>query len=75
MSLIWGEKDTIAPIQQGEELSTMLKPIRFSRLPDIGHMPQLESPKLFNETLLKTLREIPVAKLSMIKKGNLRGSL
>ena len=55
VSLIWGEKDQVTPIEQGEELSSILKPIRFSRMQDIGHMPQLEAPEEFNSKLLDAL--------------------
>lgn len=58
ISLIWGEEDIITPISQGEELEKILKPVKFTRLPEIGHMPQLESPTLFNQALLDRLREL-----------------
>ena len=56
VSLIWGEKDQVTPIVQGEELEQILKPIKFDRLPAIGHMPQLEDSAVFNATLLNALK-------------------
>lgn len=58
LSFIWGEKDTVTPIEQGNELSTILNPLSFTRLPNIGHMPQLEDPELFNRHILQTLEAL-----------------
>lgn len=58
IALIWGEKDTITPISQGEALEKILSPVQFARLPDIGHMPQLENPKVFNHALSQSLQQI-----------------
>lgn len=58
IALIWGEEDTITPISQGEALEKILDPVSFARLPGIGHMPQLENPKVFNHVLSQSLREI-----------------
>ncbi len=58
LSLIWGEEDIITPISQGEELEKILNPIKFTRLPEVGHMPQLENPTLFNQILLERLQEL-----------------
>jgi pimeloyl-ACP methyl ester carboxylesterase len=39
--LIWGEDDTVTPIEQGERLSLLLRaPLR--RLPGVGHVPHIE---------------------------------
>lgn len=58
ISFIWGEEDIITPISQGEELEKILSPVKFTRLPEIGHMPQLENPTLFNQVLLERLQEL-----------------
>ena len=58
ISFIWGERDTVTPIAQGEELSAILSPKLFKRLSDTGHMPQLESPALFNEYLQAALEAL-----------------
>jgi pimeloyl-ACP methyl ester carboxylesterase len=60
VSLIWGKKDTVTPINQGDELAGILNLKRFTRLSNVGHMPQLEDPELFNKTLLKTLQDFAV---------------
>ena len=58
LSLIWGTKDTVTPIEQGNALAQVVKPLRFTRLDDIGHMPQLET-STFSSTLLQALTEMP----------------
>ena len=58
VSFIWGDKDTVTPIAQGFELAQVIKPVKLHSLTDVGHMPQLEVPKLFNNTLIKTLDEL-----------------
>ena len=58
VELIWGGKDTVTPIAQGEELVRILSPKSFRTLSEIGHMPQLESPAQFNTTLLGALNSL-----------------
>lgn len=58
VSFIWGDKDAVTPIEQGFELAKIIKPVKLHSLTDVGHMPQLEVPKLFNKTLIKTLDEL-----------------
>jgi len=58
LSLIWGTMDTVTPIEQGNALAQVIKPVRFKRLDDIGHMPQLETPS-FSSELLTALAEMP----------------
>ena len=55
VSFIWGEMDTVTPIAQGEELEDILSAKSFRRLPETGHMPQLERPGLFNKALMDAL--------------------
>jgi pimeloyl-ACP methyl ester carboxylesterase len=61
ISLIWGEEDKVTPIAQGEELSRVRQPVRFTRLADVGHMPQLEAPDAFATALVATLDDFNVA--------------
>ena len=56
--LIWGEEDTICPISMGNWYDSKLPNSVMARLPNIGHVPQLEDPqKCLIEMLswLKTL--------------------
>ncbi|MEM9332604.1 MAG: alpha/beta hydrolase [Pseudomonadota bacterium] len=59
VNFIWGDKDTVTPISQGEELATYLQPAKFHRMKDIGHMPQLEASVEFNKALLDILLSNP----------------
>jgi pimeloyl-ACP methyl ester carboxylesterase len=58
IELIWGEKDNVTPIAQGVDLAQLLKVSHFKRMPEVGHMPQLEEPNLFSEALLQSLQRI-----------------
>jgi pimeloyl-ACP methyl ester carboxylesterase len=69
VELIWGEKDNVTPIAQGVDLAQLLKVSHFKRMPEVGHMPQLEEPKLFSEALLQSLQRIQ----SMPFTASLRG--
>ena len=58
VALIWGDRDTVTPQAQGDELAGLLKPTSFRLLAETGHMPQLERPALFNRHLLQLLQEL-----------------
>ena len=75
ISLIWGEKDMVTPITQGETLAGVLKTTRFSRLQDVGHMPQLEAPEEFSETLVMTLDELAASGSAAMRGPRLRPTL
>ena len=42
--LIWGERDTICPVEMGFWYNSHLPNSTFIRLREIGHNPQFESP-------------------------------
>ncbi len=54
---IWGERDMITPVVQGQKLTSLVKGSHMVTLPEVGHIPQLESTVRFNDALLKTLQE------------------
>ena len=57
--LIWGEKDTVTPLWQSQNLNSLIAGSKLITLPGIGHVPQIENPQSFNETVtqfLKTLK-------------------
>jgi pimeloyl-ACP methyl ester carboxylesterase len=45
--VIWGEEDTVIPIENGEKLYNSILNSRFVVLKDCGHVPQEEKPELF----------------------------
>jgi pimeloyl-ACP methyl ester carboxylesterase len=56
--LIWGEKDTVTPLWQGQKLNALIPGSQLLTLSDIGHIPQIEDPKRFNETLSLFLEKL-----------------
>jgi pimeloyl-ACP methyl ester carboxylesterase len=53
--LIWGEKDTVTPLEQAKDLQTLLPQATLTVLPGLGHIPQIEDPLAFNAALLQAL--------------------
>lgn len=54
--VLWGENDTMVPLKLAERLQKEIPGSRLVRIPECGHMPQLECPAAFNAALLKHLR-------------------
>ena len=54
--LVWGERDTITPLWQGQRLAQWLPSSKLVVLPGIGHLPQAESPPAFQAALLAFLK-------------------
>lgn len=75
VGLIWGEQDSVTPIAQGEALADIVEPVSFVRMAETGHMPQLERPQQFNETLLKTLGALRAEAVQNKLSGELRTSI
>lgn len=55
--IIWGDKDSIIPIESGYKLNNNLKHSRIVIMNGIGHLPYEEAPHEFNEILLGFLNE------------------
>ena len=59
VAILWGDKDTITPVEQALDLRTLLpSDTELTLLPGLGHIPQIEDPAMFNEALLKTLGKL-----------------
>jgi pimeloyl-ACP methyl ester carboxylesterase len=56
--LIWGDKDTITPLWQGETLKKVIPNSSLSVLRGLGHIPQIEDPVQFNNSLLPFLEQV-----------------
>lgn len=54
---IWGARDTVTPLGQGERLVALVPHGRLEVLPDVGHIPQIEDPDRFATLLVRVLRE------------------
>ena len=53
--LLWGERDTVTPLAQGEQLRDLLPNVSLSVIPAAGHQPMEEASSAFNEQLLTFL--------------------
>jgi pimeloyl-ACP methyl ester carboxylesterase len=53
--IIWGEGDTVTPLPQGQHLASLLPDATLVTMPGIGHIPQLEDERTFNELLVENL--------------------
>ncbi len=56
LALIWGARDTITPLAQARRLQTLLPDSRLRVIPDAGHIPHIEAPQAFEQTLLAVLQ-------------------
>jgi pimeloyl-ACP methyl ester carboxylesterase len=55
-AILWGDKDTLTPVEQALDLRALLRPeTGLTLLPSLGHIPQIEDPDMFNDALLKAL--------------------
>ncbi|HEV8146512.1 MAG TPA: alpha/beta hydrolase [Bryobacteraceae bacterium] len=53
--LIWGDKDSVTPLWQGEKLKQTIPNSTLNVLKGLGHIPQIEGPDQFNNSLLPFL--------------------
>jgi pimeloyl-ACP methyl ester carboxylesterase len=59
VAILWGDKDTITPVEQARDLQTLLpQETELTLLPGLGHIPQIEDPSMFNDALLKKLAKL-----------------
>ena len=42
VDIVWGEADTVTPIEQGERIARLVNARSFARLPGVGHIPHIE---------------------------------
>jgi pimeloyl-ACP methyl ester carboxylesterase len=58
VAIIWGEKDSVTPMEQANDLQHRLAQATLTVLPGLGHIPQIEDPDRFNAALLKAIRDL-----------------
>lgn len=58
LTLVWGSLDTITPPEQAKEIAALVPKVQLLMLDGVGHIPQIENPKLFNQTLVALLTSI-----------------
>ena len=56
--LIWGDKDSVTPLWQGEKLKQTIPNSTLKVLNGLGHIPQIEGPDQFNNSLLLFLDRV-----------------
>lgn len=56
LGILWSELDKVTPLSQGEELARVAPHKVMTILPDSGHIPQIETPALFEQELAAMLR-------------------
>jgi len=54
-ALIWGEKDSVTPLDQAHDLQRLIPQASLSVHAGLGHIPQIEDPAAFNAALLTAL--------------------
>jgi pimeloyl-ACP methyl ester carboxylesterase len=57
--LIWGGRDTITPLAQGQRLARLVKGARLVVMDAVGHIPQLEDPAPFDAIFAQALAGFP----------------
>ena len=50
--VIWGETDNVTPIAQGREIARLIPGATWVSLPNVGHIPAIEAPGLFNRAVV-----------------------
>jgi pimeloyl-ACP methyl ester carboxylesterase len=53
--VLWGDKDSVTPLSDGEHLAKMIPDAKLEVLPGVGHLPPVENTPGFNKTLLEFL--------------------
>ncbi|MEK7649816.1 MAG: alpha/beta hydrolase [Patescibacteria group bacterium] len=56
-AIMWGSDDTVTPLEQGEYIQKNIPNAELVVLKGIGHIPQIEDPKLFETALLAFLQK------------------
>ncbi len=58
VAMIWGERDSVTPMEQARDLQRRLPQATLATLPGLGHIPQIEDPEAFNAALLAALKKL-----------------
>lgn len=57
MSIIWGSKDSVTPLNQMRQLKSLVPASSVTILPDTGHIPQVEDPIAFQRALTEAIKK------------------
>lgn len=53
--IIWGAKDTLTPLENGEFLNKKIPHSKFITIPDAGHSLEIEAPEIVTEKILENI--------------------
>jgi 2-hydroxy-6-oxonona-2,4-dienedioate hydrolase len=53
--LVWGKEDRVIPIEHAKQFVASIKNCTFLELNDCGHLPHVEKPEIFSESILEFL--------------------
>jgi pimeloyl-ACP methyl ester carboxylesterase len=53
--VLWGERDSLTPIDQGRDLVALIPAAKWAQLPGAGHIPAIEDPSGFDAALINFL--------------------
>lgn len=59
-SLIWGDRDEVTPLPQGQQLNRLIRHSSLSIIENVGHIPHIEAPDRLYEVLRKELTGLSV---------------
>jgi pimeloyl-ACP methyl ester carboxylesterase len=62
--IVWGERDSIIPLEHGQAAHAAMPHSRFEVFPDAGHLPHHADPERFAELLARFCRETEPAKVT-----------
>ncbi len=57
-ALIWGERDPVISIRTIERIAAIREPTAITRIPDVGHVPQVERPQAFAGAVREALAAV-----------------
>jgi len=59
--IIWGEQDKLIPPVYADDFADLIAGSQVAVLPNAGHLPMLEQPDAFADTIIQFLTEIPLS--------------
>jgi pimeloyl-ACP methyl ester carboxylesterase len=60
VAVVWGEADTVTPIDQGRNIATLTRARSIRTLPGVGHIPHIEDPAAFLAALDASIASVEV---------------
>ncbi|MBR0932457.1 alpha/beta hydrolase [Bradyrhizobium jicamae] len=61
VAMIWGDRDDVTPLAQANDFRSLVPRASLKVLSDVGHIPQIEDPNVFNAALIAAIGGIVAA--------------